>query len=147
MQIQYKNRYNDVITFTQLNENEYMMQGGSYYRFGLDSNEDSEKIRYTFVDPSGGPYISEGMTMGYVHQAWIGKIVRYITRIEENGALLIVTYPERIVKAIVNNKNEFRVYSLEGNVITTEESFNEAVKWIEDKYGENLQEMLSDKTN
>jgi hypothetical protein len=134
MQITINNRYNDAITFTQLEENKYLMQGGKYFRYGGDSEEDIQAKRYSFVDPSGGPYISQGMTMGYIHQSWIGKIVNYITVDEESGNKIIITYPERIVKAMVNNKDEFRIYSAEGNIITTEQSFNEAVKWIEDKY-------------
>jgi hypothetical protein len=134
MQITINNRYNDAITFTQLEENKFLMGGGKYCRYGWDSEDDLAAKRYTFVDPSGGPYISQGMTMGYIHQAWIGKIVNYITVDEESGNKIIITYLERIVKAMVNNKDEFRIYSAEGNIITTEQSFNEAVKWIEDKY-------------
>jgi len=134
MQIQFSNRHNDVITFTQLEENKFLMGGGKYCRYGWDSEEDFQSKRYSFVNPSGGPYISQGMTMGYIHQNWVGKIINYITVDEESGNKIIITYPERIVKATVNKKDEFRIYSAEGNVITTKESFNEAVKWIEDKY-------------
>ena len=135
MQITINNRYNDAITFTRLEENKFLMQGGKYCRYGWDSEDDVAAKRYTFVDPSGGPYISQGMTMGYIHQAWIGKIIHYITLAdEESSDKIIITYPEQIVKATVNKKDEFRIYSPEGNVITTKNNFNDAVKWIEEKY-------------
>ena len=138
MKIEFRNRYNEVITFDRIEENKFVMSGGNYYRFGWDSEEDIKNKRFTFADPSGGPYISEGMTMGYIHPNWIRKIVQYITVMEGTEDLLIVTYPESIVKANVNKQDVFRVYSAEGRIIESLPSFNDAVKWIEDKYGKDL---------
>ena len=134
MRVDFINRYNDTISFERIDTDKFIMSGGKYLRFGWDSEKDVSKQKYIFVDPSGGPYISEGMTMGYIHDAWRGKIVRYITTIEGSQDLLIVTYPELIIKALVNNQEEFRVYALSGEVVETLPSFKEAVKWIEDKY-------------
>lgn len=134
MQIQFSNRYNDVITITRLEEDKFLVQGGKYYRYGWDSEDDLVAKRYIFVDPSGGPYISQGMTMGYIHQPWLGKIVHYITLDDEKSDdKIIVTYPERIVQATVNQKTEYRIYSAEGEIITTRDTFNEAVSFIEQK--------------
>lgn len=138
MKVEFRNRYNEAITFDRIEENKFVMSGGNYYRFGWDSEEDIKNKRFTFADPSGGPYISEGMTMGYIHPNWIRKIVQYITVMEGTEDLLIVTYPESIVKANVNKQDVFRVYSAEGRIIESLPSFNDAVKWIEDKYGKDL---------
>jgi hypothetical protein len=138
MKVEFRNRYNEVITFDRIEENKFIMSGGSYYRFGWDSEEDVKNKRFTFANPSGGPYVSEGMTMGYIHPNWIRKIVQYITVMEGTEDLLIVTYPESIVKANVNKQDVFRVYSPEGRIIESLPSFNDAVKWLEDKYGKDL---------
>jgi len=132
--VTYSNRHNDKIVFTRIEENKFLMQGGQYMRFGWNSNEDIEKKRYIYVDPSGGPYISKGMTMGYVFKGWLRKIVDYITHDDSNNDLVIITHPESIVKAKVNRKDVFRIYSADGRIIETLDNFNDAVKWIEDKY-------------
>jgi len=142
MQIEFYNREREKITFTQLSNNQYQMKGGLYYRFGAETTEDLKAHRFSFVDPSGGPYISEGMTLGRIHPNWLGKIVRYITNTEENNTFLIVTYPERIVKATVNRKEVFRIYAESGNIVESLDNFNDAVKWIEDKYAKNLQDVF-----
>ncbi len=58
--MEYTNRYGDVFTFVQL-ENSNIQWGGDfeYVRFGF--KDDPNVV--TMVDPSGGPYISEGMDM------------------------------------------------------------------------------------
>lgn len=142
--IQIHNRYGNPIEFTRISDNQFIMSGGQWYRMGFDSEKPLEENKYVFADPSGGPYITQGLTMGYVNQGWMGKIVHYCSwanRVEElkdtdvkENDILITTYPELIVRATVNNKPEFRIYSPEGNVIETTDNFNDAVKWIEDKY-------------
>jgi hypothetical protein len=145
MRIEIHNRYGHPIVFTQLSPNQYIMSNAQWLRFGLDNDTKWDENKFAFVDPSGGPYIAQGMSMGYVHQPWLGKIVQHcsmankveelknIAEFKEND-VLIVTYPEQIVRASVNNKAEFRVYSENGHVIETLDNFNDAVKWIEDKY-------------
>lgn len=142
--VQIQNRYGNPIEFTRINDNQFIMSGGQWYRMGFDPEKPPEENKYVFADPSGGPYISQGMTMGYVNKGWTGKIVHYCswasrvdelkdTGVKEND-ILITTYPELIMKAIVNQKEEFRVYSFEGEIIERLDNFNDAVKWIEDKY-------------
>jgi len=138
MRVDYINRYNDTISFERIDIDKFIMSGGKYLRFGWDSEKDVSKQRYIFVDPSGGPYISEGMTMGYIHDGWRGKIVRYITTIEDSKDLLIVAYPLQVVQAVENNKEEFRIYDKTGEIVQRLPSFNDAVKWLEDKYGKDL---------
>lgn len=140
------NRYGNPIEFRRLSENEFIMSGGQWIRFGAENEEDRLANKYTFVDPSGGPYISEGMTMGYVHHQWVSKIVRHCGHAKNDkrfdndlykeNDILIVTYPEKIIRAIVNRESVFRIYSESGNIIESLPNFNEAVKWIEDKYNE-----------
>ena len=142
--VQIHNRYGNPIEFVRIDENRFVMSGGQWIRMGFDANTKAEDNKYIFADPSGGPYISQGMTMGYVNKGWIGKIVRHcswankVDELKDAGAkendILIVTYPERITQATVNQKPEFRVYSSEGEIIERLDTFNDAVKWIEDKY-------------
>lgn len=141
------NRYGNPIEFNRIDENRFIMSGGQWIRMGFDANVKPEENKYLFVDPSGGPYISQGMSMGYIHQNWFNKIVRhcsYANRIDEfkdkkDNDILIVTYPENIVRATVNQQPEFRIYSERGVVIETTSNFNDAVKRIEDKYDERRQ--------
>lgn len=140
------NRYGNPIEFTRFDDNKFIMSGGQWIRMGTDANTPYEENKFIFVDPSGGPYISQGMSMGYVNQGWMGKIVRHCSwanKLDEfkdvgmkDNDVLIVTYPELIVRATVNQMPEFRIYSPEGNVIDTTSNFNDAVRWIEDKYNE-----------
>jgi hypothetical protein len=57
----YTNRYGDEFTF-ELNENGNIQWSGDFKhtRFGWKESEDN----MTFVDPSGGPFISVGLDMG-----------------------------------------------------------------------------------
>lgn len=58
--MEYKNRYGDIFTF-EFNERGNIDWKGNfqYVRFGFNSNPED----ITMVDPSGGPYIAEGMDM------------------------------------------------------------------------------------
>lgn len=138
MQVEFKNRYNDSIVFTRMDENQFLMQGFKHFRTGWASEEDRIANKYCFVDPSGGPYVSQGMTMGYIDMRWIGKIVDHIAFADptdkQNNNMIIHTYPEYIASALVNNIPEFRIYSERGEIVEKVSCFNDAVKWIEDKY-------------
>ena len=58
--MEYKNRYGDVFTFKQLENGNIQWSGNfEYVRYGF--KEDPSII--TMVDPSGGPFINEGMDM------------------------------------------------------------------------------------
>ena len=68
--MEYKNRYGDVFTFEQLENGNIQWSGDfEYVRFGF--KDDPNVV--TMVDPSGGPYISEGMDMKLF--GFDGKIV------------------------------------------------------------------------
>ena len=58
--MKYTNRYNDVFTF-EYNEKGNIQWSGNfkYCRFGFNDNPND----ITMVDPSGGPYITEGTDM------------------------------------------------------------------------------------
>lgn len=140
--IDFYNRELVKIVFTQVNDNLYLMEGGTYHRYGFDSEENRLEKKYSFVEPNGGPYISEGMTLGYINPKWIGKIVRYITPSDKNPKTYsIITYPERIVEAIVDNERQFKIYAESGNVAIATDNFNDAVRWIENKYEKDMQIM------
>ena len=58
--MEYKNRYGDVYTFEQLENGNIQWNGNfEYCRFGF--KDDPNVV--TMVDPSGGPFINEGMDM------------------------------------------------------------------------------------
>ena len=58
--MKYTNRYGDVFTFEQLENGNIQWSGNfEYVRYGF--KEDPSIV--TMVDPSGGPYIEEGMNM------------------------------------------------------------------------------------
>ena len=68
--MEYTNRYGDVFTFEQLENGNIQWSGNfEYVRFGF--KDDPNVV--TMVDPSGGPYIAEGMDMKLF--GFDGKIV------------------------------------------------------------------------
>lgn len=78
MEYKFKNRYNQEITFKK--EGDFFeMSGGDYYRYLF--NEDNNG--YYAIDPSGGPFISIGMDMEYVHQDLKGMVIKKIERTED----------------------------------------------------------------
>lgn len=58
----FRNRYGDEYWFTKLGENVYTIQGDlKYWRFGgKEGQEHIDDSDLGMVDPSGGPFISEG---------------------------------------------------------------------------------------
>lgn len=79
MKKEYVNRYNNSIFFEDTAEGIMMTaepEALRYCRFGyVNSPLDREM---TMVDPSGGPYIGEGMDMGCIDAVWEGKKVKHI---------------------------------------------------------------------
>lgn len=136
------NRYGNPIEFIRLSENHFLMRWGQWIRMGTDANTSYEENKYIFTDPSGGPYISQGMTMAYVNRNWFGKIVHYCSwanKVEElktielkDNDVLITTYPQRLQMARVNGKAEFRIYSNTGELICTEENLQAGLDAIEE---------------
>lgn len=60
-----KNRYGDEYGFELIGENKYAITGGlKYWRFGgKDGQQRLDLSDLGYVDPSGGPFISVGMTV------------------------------------------------------------------------------------
>ena len=81
--IEYKNRYNDVFTFSKTEDGNILMEGPfEYMRIGR-SNENI----ITMIDPSGGPYLDEGMNMGIFHESFKGMIIEQFKSVD--GGYLI----------------------------------------------------------
>lgn len=64
------NRYNDKIIFTK-HKTYVLMEGAKYFRCGFDGNTIED---ITWIDPSGGPFISKGNTLDFINKKW-DKIV------------------------------------------------------------------------
>jgi hypothetical protein len=61
-----KNRYGDEYSFEKVNENTFTIVGDlKYWRFGgREGQERMDMTNLGFVDPSGGPFIEVGMSIG-----------------------------------------------------------------------------------
>lgn len=136
MKIDYKNRHKDVITFELLPDGTFTMKGGSYYNFGVYQKlyTINDNVLY-YVDPSGGPFVSKGMSMGFFTPRWLGYIVRYC-RINGDH-IVIFPYPDRIVKNKTNGEIFWKIYNPDGVNIEVYKSYEDAVKYIEEKYDNN----------
>lgn len=94
----YTNRYGDSIEFNRVSEWEIEMLGG-------------------------GSYIGRGSNMGRFDNAWEGLIVDYI----DNNHILKL-YEGRMVKAVVNDKEELRWYDASGDDYKTYNDIDEFLK-------------------
>tara|TARA_R110000822_G_scaffold79038_1_gene189274 strand:+ start:589 stop:858 length:270 start_codon:yes stop_codon:yes gene_type:complete len=76
--MEYKNRYNDVYTFTKQEDGNVLMEGDfKWIRFGDD-----------FIDPSGGPFIKVGQMLSHIiYNDEFNVIVEGFERVE-NGYLI-----------------------------------------------------------
>ena len=61
-----KNRYGDFYDFEQISENQVAVVGElKYWRFGGHEGQEGVDISdVSYADPSGGPFIELGMTLG-----------------------------------------------------------------------------------
>lgn len=82
------NRYSEEILFIKKGDT-FEMLGGEYYRFLFDVDDNGGFLGYHAVDPSGGPFVSVGMDMGYVHQDLKGLVVNAIEK--ENDKIILKT--------------------------------------------------------
>lgn len=136
MKINFVNRDNEVITFEGLPDGTFTMRGGHYYRYGIFSKLHSiDDNVLNFVDPSGGPYIAQGMSMGFINPNWLGYIVWYCRF--KDDYIVIHTYPDRVVKNHSNGKVIWKIYNPNGVSIEEFNSYEEAIKYIEEKYNHN----------
>ena len=136
MKINFVNRDNEVITFEGLPDGTFTMRGGHYYRYGIFSKLHSiDDNVLNFVDPSGGPYIAQGMSMGFINPNWLGYIVWYCRF--KDDYIVIHTYPDRVVKNHSDGKIIWKIYNPNGVSIEEFKSYEEAIKYIEEKYNHN----------
>lgn len=49
----------------------------------------SDKSKIDMIDPSGGPYMTSGMDMSYIHESFKGMIIDYFKPVPE-GYLIII---------------------------------------------------------
>lgn len=81
----YKNRYGVIYWFEQVKENVYTIKGDlHHWRFGGKIGQENINLNdLSFVDPSGGPFLSEGKTIE-------GKVITRIYIDKENGVFFEV---------------------------------------------------------
>jgi hypothetical protein len=74
--MKYKNRDNDIITLTKIDDNNYKIESSfkGNIRTGYDKNPNDR----LFIDFSGGPMISVGSDLGNWFSGLEGKIVKSI---------------------------------------------------------------------
>lgn len=80
--IPFESRYKDKYSLILVGNNTYKANMGDSYRVGLWEDDDSH-TGYSFVDPSGGPFIEVGRVFPYN-----GRVVKSI-RGGEGGGILI----------------------------------------------------------
>lgn len=74
MVAEYKNRYGDIMVFTDNNDGTVDMEGAQYFRVGY--GDDNKTIN--MVDPSGGPYITKGSNLNLFFEDGVDRIVELI---------------------------------------------------------------------
>lgn len=88
----YTNRYRDVFTFTPTEDGNILWEGEfEYYRCSPldDSKMDMEGPLY-MVDPSGGPFICQGMKSTMVHPEIKGKVVKELKMNTNPTSVLVI---------------------------------------------------------
>jgi len=134
--ISFINRDGNVITFTKLEDQSVIMQGFKNCRFAFDSDLYTFEDNMLFmVDPSGGPYLTKGMSLEHINPAWYHLIIRYF-RVED-GKVHIYFYPDSISKNHTNGEVIWKIHNSDGEIIEQKKSYEKAVKWIESKYDYN----------
>ena len=82
MEYKFINRYGNEILFIK-EDNTFEMKGGDYYRYLFNVDKEGNFLNYDAIDPSGGPYISVGMDMEYIHEDLKGLMIESIERTNE----------------------------------------------------------------
>lgn len=82
MEYKFINRYGNEILFIR-EGNSFEMKGGDYYRYLFNVDEKGNFSSYEAIDPSGGPYVSVGMDMEYIHEDLKGLVIESIERTKE----------------------------------------------------------------
>ena len=82
MEYKFINRYGNEILFIKEGDT-FEMKGGDYYRYLFNVDNECNFLNYDAIDPSGGPYISVGMDMEYIHEDLKGLVIESIERTKE----------------------------------------------------------------
>jgi hypothetical protein len=82
MEYKFINRYGNEILFIKEGDT-FEMKGGDYYRYLFNVDNEGNFLNYDAIDPSGGPYISVGMDMEYIHEDLKGLVIESIERTKE----------------------------------------------------------------
>ena len=82
MEYKFINRYGNEILFIKEGDT-FEMKGGDYYRYLFNVGKEGNFLNYDAIDPSGGPYISVGMDMEYIHEDLKGLVIESIERTKE----------------------------------------------------------------
>tara|TARA_R110000796_G_scaffold133705_1_gene249335 strand:+ start:48 stop:380 length:333 start_codon:yes stop_codon:yes gene_type:complete len=88
MKSKYTNRYGDVYTFTKQEDGNVLWEGPfEVIRAGGEPDD------LTFIDPSGGPFISKGQMLSHIiHSEEMNLIVEGFKNLKDKG-ILILTKP------------------------------------------------------
>lgn len=89
MEYKFINRYGNEILFIREGDT-FEMKGGDYYRYLFNVDDEGNFLNYDAIDPSGGPYISVGMDMGYIHEDLKGLVIESIERNKEGNEKIIL---------------------------------------------------------
>lgn len=79
MEYRFINRYGNEILFIREGDS-FEMKGGDYYRYLFNVDDEGNFLNYDAIDPSGGPFISVGMDMEYIHNDLKGLVIESIER-------------------------------------------------------------------
>jgi hypothetical protein len=89
MEYKFINRYGNEILFIKEGDS-FEMKGGNYYRYLFNVDEEGKFLNYDAIDPSGGPFISVGMDMEYIHNDLKGLVIESIERNGEKEEKIIL---------------------------------------------------------
>jgi hypothetical protein len=89
MEYKFINRYGNEILFIREGDS-FEMKGGDYYRYLFNVDDEGNFLNYNAIDPSGGPFISVGMDMEYVHEDLKGLVIESIVRNGEKEEKIIL---------------------------------------------------------
>lgn len=84
--MEYFNRHNEKYIFTTNREGNILWKGDFLFSRRLFN---AETMETEAVDPSGGPFISVGSNMGYIHESFDGLIVDGFESIDNGYKILI----------------------------------------------------------
>lgn len=82
MEYKFKNSYGIETLFLR-EGNSFEMKGGDWFLYEFNVDTEGNFLNYKSVDTSGGPYISVGMDMGYIHDDLKGLVIESIERTKE----------------------------------------------------------------